>query len=99
MIESDNSYPFIQPRLCEPRLCEARSEPSEHIILKKLLKNSYNEGDRPFTQIIGKYTVSVIKENWFYILIIVFILIIIFLRMTKKEPKQTEKNKKPTTVI
>jgi len=35
-------------------------------------------------QIVSKYTVNIIQEYWFYILIIIFILIIVFNRMNKK---------------
>ena len=89
--------PLIKPRLVEPLLVEHQlverqlveigkfKSKNEHGVLKKLLRDSYNEGDRPFIQIIGKYTVNAIHENWFYILIIVLILIIVFIRMNKKE--------------
>lgn len=63
----------------------------EHTLLKQLLKQSYNEGQSPFTQIIGKYTNMIISDKLFYIFIIIFILLLIlFFIINKKQPKQHE---------
>jgi hypothetical protein len=74
----------------EPRLIE-------YDTLKKLLNESYNEGDTPFTQLVGKYSKNIIKDNWFYLLIIIFILIIVYLRITAKKKDEQVQIKPITT--
>jgi len=92
-----------------PRLVES-SNISEHNILKKLLRNSYNESDiynikdeiQPSMN--KKSNIELIQENWFYIILIIFFLIIIYLcyiyikerRENKKQNEQIikENNKK-----
>jgi hypothetical protein len=64
----------------EPKLVEYNT-------LKKLLRNSYNEGSSPFTQIVSKYS-SIIKDNWFNIIIITFIIIMMLLFLTKNKTKK-----------
>ena len=76
----------------EPRLIE-------YDTLKKLLHESYNEGETPFTQIVGKYSSNIVKDNWFYFLIIVFILIIVYLRMTKDKEQPIKFNINPPPFI
>ena len=69
----------------EPKLVEYNR-------LKKLLRNSYNEGSSPFTQIVSKYS-SIIKDNWFNIIIITFIIIMILLFLTKNKTKNISNDK------
>ena len=66
----------------EPKLVEYNR-------LKKLLRNSYNEGSSPFTSILAKYS-SIIKDNWFNIIIIIFIIVIILLLFNKKKSESTD---------
>jgi hypothetical protein len=61
----------------EPKLVEYNR-------LKKLLRHSYNEGSSPFTQIVSKYS-SIIKDNWFNIIVILFVIIMILLFFTKNK--------------
>ena len=61
----------------EPKLVEYNR-------LKKLLRHSYNEGSSPFTQIVSKYS-TVIKDNWFNIIVILFVIIMILLFFTKNK--------------
>ena len=56
----------------------------EQSVLKKLLKNSFNEGSTPFETIITKYSTNVMKYNLFYILIILLIIILLIFKMNKK---------------
>jgi hypothetical protein len=69
---------LIEYKLLEPKLIE-------YDTLKKLLNESYNEGSTPFTQIIGKYTTYIVKDNWFYLIVIIFILIVVYFNMTKAD--------------
>lgn len=69
----------------EPKLVEYNR-------LKKLLRNSYNEGSSPFTQIVSKYS-SIIKDNWFNIIIIIFVIIMILLFLTKNKTKNISNDK------
>ena len=57
----------------------------EQAVLKKLLRNSFNESDSPFDTIITKYSTSLIKDNWFYILIALLIIILIVSKLNKNK--------------
>ena len=61
----------------EPKLVEYNR-------LKKLLRHSYNEGSSPFTSILAKYS-SIIKDNWFNIIVIIFVIIMILLFCNKNK--------------
>ena len=66
----------------------------EHSVLKNLLRNSFNETDIPFTTVIGKYSVNLIKDNWFFFLIIILIIIIIIFSLIKKNENFMSKENK-----
>jgi len=57
----------------------------EQDVLKNLLKKSFNEPDIPFTTVIGKYSTTLIKDNWFYFLIIILIIVLIIFIISKNE--------------
>jgi len=71
----------------EPKLVEYNR-------LKKLLRHSYNEGSSPFTSIVSKYS-SIIKDNWFNIIVILFIIIIILLFFTKNKSTDDSPHSEP----
>ena len=77
----------------------------EYNVLKNLLKNSFNETDIPFTTVIGKYSVNLIKDNWFFFLIIILIIIIIIFSLIKKNENFMSKENeleyidKPSNII
>ena len=75
---------MIKPQILKPQILEPQL--IEYDTLKDLLHSSYNEGSTPFVQIIGKYTKLIVKDNWFYLLVIIFILIIVYLKMNKTKP-------------
>ena len=56
----------------------------EKLELTKILNESYNS-DITFTKTIKKYTVDLICEYWFFVMILIIILILVLGQFTKKQ--------------
>jgi hypothetical protein len=72
-----------EPEIMKPILIE-------HNILKKLLKDSYNDVDGYNKTSVQKYSMSIVKENWFYIMIIILVFILIIHIYTKRRKSKKE---------
>lgn len=83
MIKSE----IIEPLLIQPQLVDQE-------ILKKLLRNSYNESSNPFVQMVNKYSKIIIDDYIFYgmILFIIVILAYEIFKGIKNKKKMDEIN-------
>jgi len=83
MIKSE----IIEPLLIQPQLVDQE-------ILKKLLRNSYNESSNPFVQMVNKYSKIIIDDYLFYgmILFIIVILTYEIFKGIKNKKKMDEIN-------
>ena len=64
-------YYMVIQQILEPQLVDQN-------ILKKILRNSYNESSNPFIELVNKYSKNILSDNCFIILVLFLILFIAY---------------------